>query len=790
MSSRALERYAAWVVRHRLAVLLTVLLGTLLLARAATRLHVEVDPDRQLPQDHPFIQALNDVHRIFGDKNLVVVGLFPHDGNVFTPHFLAKLAEVTDRIRRLPGANPALVQSLAAPMVKDIRGTEEGMEVERVMETAPADADGAAEVRRRAFATDAYVGTLVAADGSAAAVQASFELTPETPGYRHLHMAVLGALEAAADGTFDYRLSGPVVFLSQLSAYAARMVLYFPLALLVIGLVHYEAFRTLQALFLPLLTALLSVLWAVGLMGLLGVPLDPFNTTTPILILAVAAGHAVQVLKRFYEEFDRTHDVEAAITESLARVGPVMIAAGTIAALSFCSLVTFRTASIRTFGLFTGFGILSALAIELTIIPAVRAMLPTPRRREREREAAAHPWLDAFLGASARAASGRGARRVFAGAGVLVAACALLATRIQIDMSSKREFSAREPVRQDDAAINAEFAGTNTLIVLVEGNAEGALEEPAVMRAIYRLERNLEAEPGVGKALSYVDFVRKMHLAMNADRPDLGELPATRALTAQYLFLYTLAGGADDFDTLLDSPHRVAKVRLLVHEDSTRYGERLIALAQDQVAKTFPPGYRVRYSGSLASTAAATEVMVHGKVRNIAQIALITIAIAALLLRSVVGGLLVALPLALTVAVNFGVMGLLGIPLDNVTSAISAMAVGIGADYAIYFLFRVREELAHGGTLEDALGRALMTSGKAVLFVSSAIAFGYATLCLSGFAFHVQLGSLVALAMLVSSGSALVLLPAVVARFRPAFLWGGFVVEGRKRAIEGATAAA
>src|SRR5439155_1390649 len=554
---------------------------------------------------------------------------------------------------------------------------------------------GVAEVRRRAFATDAYVGTLVAADGSAAAVQASFELTPETPGYRHLHMAVLGALKACDDGTFDYRLSGPVIFLSQLSAYAGRMILYFPLALLVIGLVHYEAFRTLQALFLPLLTALLSVLWAVGLMGLLGVPLDPFNTTTPILILAVAAGHAVQVLKRFYEEFDRTHDVEAAIAESLARVGPVMIAAG-----------------------------------------------------------------------------------------------AIFASRIQIDMSTKREFSAREPVRRDDAAINAHFAGTNTLIALVEGTGEGSLEEPAIMRAIYRLERNLEAEPGVGKAVSYVDFVRKMHLAMNADRPDAGELPATRALTAQYLFLYTLSGGADDFDTLLDPTHRVAKVRLLVHEDSTRYGERLIALAQDQVARTFPPGYRVRYSGSLASTAAATEVMVHGKLRNIVQITLITLAIASLLLRSVVGGLLVAMPLGLTVAVNFGVMGLLGIPLDTITSAISAMAVGIGADYAIYFLFRVREELAHGGRLEDALGRALMTSGKAVLFVSSAIAFGYATLCLSGFGLHVQLGSLVALAMLVSSGSALVLLPAVVARFRPAFLWGGFIIEGRERATQGAAVTA
>src|SRR5206468_9022791 len=157
------------------------------------------------------------------------------------------------------------------------------------------------------------------------------------------------------------------------------------------------------------------------------VPLDPFNTTTPILILAVAAGHAVQILKRFYEEYDRRGDVDRAIADSLARVGPVMLAAGTIAALSFCSLATFRTATIRTFGLFTGFGIISALVIELTVIPAVRALLPAPRRREREREAAAHPWLDGFLAASARAANGRGRHAVLGGAVVLVGACAVLA---------------------------------------------------------------------------------------------------------------------------------------------------------------------------------------------------------------------------------------------------------------------------------------------------------------------------------------------------------------------------
>jgi predicted RND superfamily exporter protein/fatty-acid desaturase len=769
--SNALRTYARFVVRHRLVVLAAVVAGTLLLALAATRLHVEIDADRQLPQDHPYIQTLNDVHRLFGDKNMVVVGLFPNDGHVFTPAFLAKVAEVTDRIRRLPGANPALVQSLAAPQVKDIRGAADGIAVEPVMATPPTDQAGADAVRARAFANDAYVGTLVAADGSAAAVQAIFELTPETPGYRQLHARVLETLRAADDGTFTYHLAGPVVLLAQLSEYAGRMIYYFPLALLVIGLVHYEAFRTLQALFLPLLTALLSVVWAIGLMGFLGVPLDPFNTTTPILILAVAAGHAVQILKRFYEEYDRCRDVQTAVVESLAHVGPVMLAAGTIAALSFCSLATFRTATIRTFGLFTGLGIVSALIIELTIIPAVRALLPPPRRREREREAASHTWLDRFLAASAGLATGTRRRWLFLAATVVVASSVVLATRVEVDTSHKREFGEREPVRVDDAAMNSHFAGTNTLIVLVEGAGEGALEEPAIMRAIDRLERRLEGEESVGKAVSYVDFLSKIHVAMNADLVEKGELPDTRALTAQYLFLYSLSGGAEDFDTLIDPSHRAAKIRILVHDDSTRYGQRLIAVAEDFARRTFPPGYSVRFTGTIANTAAVTEVMVHGKLANIAQISAITIIVASLLLRSLVGGLLVVLPLAVTIAVNFGIMGLFGIPLDTLTSAISAMAVGIGADYAIYLLFRVREELARDEELAPALRRALVTSGKAVFFVSSAIACGYATLCLSGFKFHVQLGALVAVAMLVSSLSALLLLPAIIAAFRPQFLW-------------------
>jgi predicted RND superfamily exporter protein len=541
-------------------------------------------------------------------------------------------------------------------------------------------------------------------------------------------------------------------------------------ALLVIGLVHYHAFRTLQALFLPLLTGLLAVVWAVGLMGVIGVPLDLFNVSTPILILAVAAGHAVQILKRFYEEYEGSRDVRAAIVESLVRTGPVMLAAGTVAALAFCSLATFPMATIRTFGLFTGFGIISALAIELTIIPAVRALLPPPRAREREREAAAHPWIDAVLTAVGHTMRGRGPRWTLLAAGITLLVSGLLATRIEVDTSAKRQFADDTPVRRDDARLNAGFAGTNTLDLLVEGGADGALEEPALVAAVYRLERALEVEPGVGKAFSYADFLRVVHRALVADRSEATDLPGTRGLVAQELLLISEMGGVDEASLRLDPSHRIAVVRVLAHEDGARYGSQLIARARHLVATTFPPGYQVRYGGTLATSEALTEVMVEGKLRNIVQVAAVTFGITSLMLRSLIGGLLATIPLVLTVALNFAAMGLLGIPLDAATATISAISVGIGVDYAIYFLLRVKEEIASGAPFPVAIHRSLMTSGKAVVFVSSAIALGYATLCISGFGLHVQLGGLVALAMVTSAAGTLALLPALIARVRLTFL--------------------
>jgi predicted RND superfamily exporter protein len=541
-ASAGFERYIDWVCRHRGAVVLALLAVTVFWGSRLPGLRVEIDPDANLPQDHPYIQALHTLEDKFGEKNLVVVGLFPKDGNVFTPAFLTKLQRITRRIGEMPGLIRSTYLGLATPLAKAIEGDADTLLVRPLLDGTPTSDAAAAEVRRRAFVNPLYVGTVIAADGSATAIIANFRLSAELPGYSDIQDRLETILREENDGTFTVHFGGPVAVLAAMAHVTERTVLLFPFAVLVVAFIHYEAFRTVQGMVLPLLTAVLAVVWSLGLMGLLRVPLDPFNTTTPILILAVAAGHAVQILKRYYEEYDRHRDTTAAVRIAVLRVGPVMVTAGVIAALSFFSLTVFATATVRNFGLLTGFGIVSALVIELTLIPALRLMLPAPRAGEMAREARAGQLLEGGLGRLSRLVSARPAAVV---AGTLaIAACALLAaTRVRVDTSFKRQFGATHPVRIADDALNAAFGGTNTLIFLVDGARDGALHDPGVLAAIARLQSFVASDPAVGKTLSIVDFLREMQRALHGGDPAAAVIPPSPELVSQYLLLYSMAGG-------------------------------------------------------------------------------------------------------------------------------------------------------------------------------------------------------------------------------------------------------
>lgn len=780
-----MNTYARFIVSHRLIVVAVSLAITAVLACFAVGLKIIISPTAMAPQEHPYVRTTQQIEALFGTKNMVLIGLTPKEGDALQPTVLERVQRITQALQAEPGLVRSSLMSLTAPRAKGILAAPDGFEARPLIDHIPTNDKDRERIVRILHDNPLYLGSVISKDLKTAAIIT--ELKWHSDGFRAMMAPIERIVRAEESTDVSINIAGIPVYAAATERFAERINWLFPLAVLVIGLLHYEAFRTWQGFVLPLVTALMAVAWGMGIMGLVGRPLDIFNSPTPILILAVAAGHAVQLLKRYYEEYEKLRSgpsplpqYEAnreAVVRSMVYAGPVMVIAGSVAALGFLSLLVFQVETIRTFGLFTAIGIAGAVVLEMTFIPALRSMLRPPSDQDRDVESRLRIW-DRIPIAIAEALLNPSRCHLLLGVLLLgVVICVAGISRIVINSDYRSFFAGDVPVLDDDLRLSERMGGTSALHIMFEGDSVDAVKDPAFLQAIRKLEQYAVSLPQVGKVVSLVDFLERMHRALNNDRPDASglTLPETREGVAQYLLLYSMSGDPDDFNAYVDVDYQRTKMTLLLKASGSMYVEPLLNALQVKVQEIFGPfaGHvKVSFGGDVAEAVALSDTMVHNKLINIAQISMAVFVISSIALRSPLAGMLTLTPLAIAIAAVFGVMGWTGTPLNVPNSLIAAMAVGIGADYSIYLLFRMREFVQQGLAAHDVLRRTLATAGKATLFVATAVGGGYGVLSLSwGFKVHQWLSGFIMIAMLVSALAALTIVPAAVMTWRPRFIF-------------------
>jgi len=190
------------------------------------------------------------------------------------------------------------------------------------------------------------------------------------------------------------------------------------------------------------------------------------------------------------------------------------------------------------------------------------------------------------------------------------------------------------------------------------------------------------------------------------------------------------------------------------------------------VAANFPPDVDVTIGGTTKVEISINNLVVQSQIISMAFSLICVFIILSFSNKSLVAGFIGITPLAITILLNFAVMGFAKIKLNLGTSMVAAVSVGIGIDYTIHCLEAYKREYKVSGESGDLLRRVFLSSGKAIIINALSVGAGFAVLLLSRFVMLADLGLLIALTMVSSALVSLTLLPAMLSLIKPKFVTG------------------
>lgn len=746
-----MERLTRWVLRWPKTTLVLILLLTVAFAAGVPRLQIDNSVDSMLPANHPARVLYDEVNDTFGGTDIIVVAL--ESDEVFSVTTINQVIELTDEFETVPGVDK--VVSLST--VKRMEGNGGDLIVRDLMPTVPADAQERAELRDYVMSNALYVDNVISSDGRYAGF--IVELAPDADDSR-VYSAIRAITDAQPNASDIYIAGGPAVNAEMSIAMKADLTRLVPFVVLVLAVVLYLSLRTLQGVLLPLAVVLISTIWTIGLMAWTKTTMAMISTTLPVMLIAIGVADAIHILTDYYSGVGAGKEKRDAIRLVMRHIGLAVVLTSITTLVGFLSLGTSPVRQVMQFGLFVGFGVMAALAITLTVLPAVLELTRVPKgimcravRAQRRTQLALAPWLNRL----ARAVVTHRRAIVVVGIGIFLFA-AIGGTRLTVETNTLRFFRPDSPVRQATEVVDKSFGGSENLSVIIDGD----IKSPQVLNSMLALQDWAEGLPQVGYTVSIADYVAQINESLHGNDPAQHVIPATRNAVAQEILLYEMSGDPSDFARVVNYNYDEARIAIRMESLTSSQLGKLVNEIDSQAVKTADGEFGVRITGSSYLFKVLTDLLVHGQILSL-LVSLFGVAlVVGLIFRSVRFGLLSMIPLGFTITLNFGVMGWLGIPLDTATTMIASIAIGIGVDYTVHFLSKYRRERRDGVEPHDAVSETIRTTGRAIIYNAVAVAAGFAVLLFSSFGPIATLGALVAVTMGISAIAALTLLPAAL----------------------------
>lgn len=583
----------------------------------------------------------------------------------------------------------------------------------------------------------------------------------------------------------------------------------------IINLLLWTLFRSASAVVLPQLAIGLSILFVIGGLSWLNLASTTLIALTVMLVIAVGVADCVHVMSSylFFRRDGEEHD--EALSKAYGKTGvPILLTTITTMA-GMSSLAATGMPMFVQFGLSSAAGVFFAFLYTIYLLPVllnywhpmqVKKISQSDENRKSSIKTVALFMKSKVLSVLCFFAKPlmRGAKKV--GLVWLVSAewlqplldkipafverfrylvaiiffggfivCIYGATQVKIDSNLVELYSEDVPIGQAYDIVDENMMGTGNMVIVVDTASSDGIMDPDVLNSMDRLQNKIESSYSnyIIRTNSLADLVKDTHAIMQSSE-EFRTIPDSQIAVSQLLYLFN-SSNPEERRALVSDDYSKSHISVqLRNAGSSEYKDFFKEIQQDintefdNLTESYPE-IKVQITGSFALMMRLADDISKNQFKSLAIAAVVISLLLMVTLGSLQAGVMSIIPNLIPATLAFGLMGLLGIPLDTDTLMIAPLIIGIAVDDTIHFISHYRMSLAQNHNMKFALVETIKEVGQAVTFTTLILGCGFFMLTFSDYLGLAKIGGFGSLAIFVALLCDLLFFPALIMIFKPKF---------------------
>ena len=780
-------RIGDFVLRFRAIIGGILLLISAILGYYCTKVNVATKFDDFFPINHPNVKLYHQWQKYGGAQTLSVM-VQVKEGEIFSYSVLKKIQDIQYDVDKLPGVDHNEVLSLASYRVSYAEATPGSLNIKPIMfPNVPKTPEDIAALKKIVLANLANISQYVSPDMKSAVVKASFN--EYGLDYKTLFYKVQDIVNKYQDPNVDILVAGEPIVRGYGYYYEPTVGVLFMIAVAVMILILWLTGGQRSRWWAPIVTGFLSAVWGLGFVGVMKYDFDPVMLVIPFILTARDMSHGIQWQGRYHDELDRLGDKYAAC----AATTDFMLPPGLLSILADISGIIFIS--------FGGIPVLQHIALagtvwlagSLTMVfifqPILMSYLPVPEvKHKRTRQPGAlrksiGEWLEWFVHVPTRAGTLRMALLGAAGFFLIYGVIAGVQSKIGYASAGTPLYQPTAKVNMDIKAVGKKFPLEEAWVILTtppypDKQSVLGLE---VLRMVDDMRTSLLYDPKVAQVEEFSTTVSaSLNELFHYGYPKYLAIPDSQEMSGNLWFLFINGSAPGELERYISnriSDDTCIRVLLKDHTYDTlnEIRDRIKAFVAERV--TPDPALnqvKVLYVAGIAGLyLGANDVLKQLDFLNITFVLAVVWMFCLFSFRSFVAAFMF---LFACVLANFGAfiyMNFRGIGLTIDTIPVISLGIGLGVDYGIYMVARIRDEVMGGMEVDDAIVLALKTTGVAVFNTFLVMIGGIFPWIFSPLLFHSQMSTLLIFLMGTNMIAGCIILPCYISWQRPKFVYGG-----------------